>query len=357
MSGQRKIFKLFILAIFIATVIHAVVIVVLSKTSLFNFFHYFNKVIVAHLSQDNIRQEDKKTEEEHNLAKELDIESETHEESDLEQIDAHHDISDIAFEDTYYAETVVEFPKIRLEVPKYHDNILKQALIDEKVIDRVVLKYKHESLDYDLYWIGMYVGSARLKADTKDKELVITSEVHSSKIISNFYKVQDYAKSVLINGKPHNFRIKQHEGKYRSDKETFFDYDEGTITFVDYLKNKQMEHTVKEGIHWDVISGFYYLRTMPVINTDKIYVNVFDSNKFVKVQIVIIGKEKIEMRNGDEIDTIKAKVILHSEGLFQKVGDIFIWLKDDEYRIPLKVETKVPVGRVTAELKKRDVIK
>jgi len=215
----------------------------------------------------------------------------------------------------------------------------------------ILLKHNRESLYYDLYWIGINVGRAHLHAERSLTDLTITSEVHSSQFISNFYRVEDYAKSIVLGGRPHKFRIKQIEGKYRSDKETFFDYDTGLITFVDYLKNKQFEHTVKHGTYWDVISGFYYLRSMPVIDKDNIVVDVFDSNKFIKVQIFILARERIELRSGKEAETIKAKVVLRSEGLFQKVGDIYIWLSDDAERIPLRVETKVPVGKVTAELR------
>ncbi|MFQ3573925.1 MAG: DUF3108 domain-containing protein [Thermodesulfovibrionales bacterium] len=258
-----------------------------------------------------------------------------------------------------------EEQRIRLEVPRlsegigiggqgYKLNIDTEISPQKKTIDRgiALLRYNREELHYNIYWVGIHVGSARLSAKRHLTDVVIQSEVHSNKFISNFYRVEDYAKSTITNGKPHRFRIKQIEGKYRSDKETFFDYSEGLIRFIDYLKNIQTEHTIKEGIYWDVISGFYYLRSMPVFDTNRIFVDVFDSNKFIKVQVVILGRERIETASGEDLEAIKTKIIIHSEGLFKKVGDIFVWLSDNADRIPLKVETKVPVGKVTAELSK-----
>ncbi len=52
-----------------------------------------------------------------------------------------------------------------------------------------------------------------------------------------------------------------------------------------------------------------------------------------------------------EVGTVIVKPALKSEGLFQSNGDILIWLTDDEKRIPVKVETKVPVGSVVLELR------
>lgn len=358
MALKNTFIGIFFKALIIAIVIHTILIFVLAKTNVFNFFNYFNQVLISNLYYETNKQELTNVDNPVQSDEDLELQNEPPEEIEsVEQNIAEEQINGLHYEDSSLAKNENQLPNVRLEVPKLHSDLLKNTLIEEKDGDRLILKYRHENLDYNLYWIGMYVGRAKLQASGKDSELTITSEVHSSELISKFYRVQDYAKSVVLDGKPHRFRIKQHEGKYRSDKETFFDYNEGTITFVDYLKNKQMEHVVKDNIYWDVISGFYYLRSMPVINTDNISVNVFDSNKFIKVQIIIIGKEKIEMRNGNELDTIKVKVILHSEGLFQKVGDIIIWLKDDEDRIPLKVETKVPVGKVTAELITRNLSK
>jgi hypothetical protein len=49
---------------------------------------------------------------------------------------------------------------------------------------------------------------------------------------------------------------------------------------------------------------------------------------------------------------VVVKPVLKSEGLFHHKGDILVWLTDDEKKIPVKVETKVPIGTVRAELKR-----
>jgi hypothetical protein len=37
-------------------------------------------------------------------------------------------------------------------------------------------------------------------------------------------------------------------------------------------------------------------------------------------------------------------------GIFRRTGDMYVWLSDDDKRVPLKVETTIALGRVTAEL-------
>ena len=41
---------------------------------------------------------------------------------------------------------------------------------------------------------------------------------------------------------------------------------------------------------------------------------------------------------------------MKSEGIFYRKGDIFIWLTDDVKHIPVKMQTKVAVGSITATL-------
>lgn len=350
----KHISPLIIIAFGLSLLINTLMVFALSKASLFGIISIAS-FITASISEDEGYHQ--KTDDATDVSNDT-IDSDNLPIQNLSGDDANNSLSGEEDSGLSFPETIEKTElssDIRLEVPSLHEGLLKRAaLYDEKASESnsmVLLKHNRESLHYDLYWVGVYVGRAQLSAERTLTDLTISSEVHSAQFISNFYKVEDYAKSIVLGGRPHKFRIKQIEGKYRSDKETFFDYDKGLITFVDYLKNKQTEHHVKKEIYWDVISGFYYLRSVPVIDAEKIFVDVFDSNKFIKVQVVILGRETIELRTGREAETIKAKVIMKSEGLFQKVGDITIWLSDDADRIPLRVETKAPVGKVTAELK------
>lgn len=214
-----------------------------------------------------------------------------------------------------------------------------------------LLKYVRESFHYDIYWLGIYVGKAMLDASNDNGVLRITSQVHSAPFISKFYKVEDYAESRVVNGVPVNFRIRQHEGRYRSDKETIFDMDNKKITYLNYLKDTREEHPISDSLPWDVISGFYYLRTQPLEVGKTVYIDVFDSNRFIKVAVHILRREKIEFPEVGEIDAVIVRPALKSEGLFQSKGDTLVWLTDDENRTPIRVETKVAVGNVIAELK------
>lgn len=211
-------------------------------------------------------------------------------------------------------------------------------------------RFINETMKFNIYWMGIYVGSATLSVSGNEMEVTITSTVRSTNFISNFYYVNDRAESRIEYGKPKHFTLIQAEGKYRGNKETIFDYDKGEIIFTNHLKNNTTYHKGVDKLFMDVLSGFFYLRTLPINLNEPLSIDIFDSNKFATVQVLPLREEKIDLED-KQIDTIVIKPQLDTEGLFKRKGDIIIWLSKDENKIPLKIETKVPIGKVVAELK------
>lgn len=215
-------------------------------------------------------------------------------------------------------------------------------------------RHFREKLYYELYWLGIYVGNATFEAVNDNGEMKITSRVHSAPVVSAFYEVEDYAESRIIDGAPVHFRIMQHEGKYRSNKETIFDPTEKKVIFFNHLKETRDEHAMPGTALWDVISAFYYLRTQPLETGKTISLAVFDSNKFLNAEVFVLGKERLEAFDRNGTDTVIVRPVLKSEGLFKNQGTILVWLTDDEHKVPVKVETEVPVGKVVARLAGRE---
>lgn len=212
-------------------------------------------------------------------------------------------------------------------------------------------RFINEKMKFDIYWSGIYVGSAQIEVKGNESEVTITSTVKSAGFISNFYYVNDWAESKIELGKPKHFRVIQIEGKHKGNKETLFNYEKGEIVFINHIKNKLTSHKGVDKIFMDVLSGFFYLRTFPINLNETVKIDIFDSDKFATVEVVPIKEETLELSNNQKIDAILIKPLLETEGLFKRKGDIFIWLTKDDKKIPLKVETKVSFGRVVAELR------
>lgn len=262
--------------------------------------------------------------------------------------------------DTIKTEQPPEDPPVEKQAQNDNNEIQQTASlpVSEKPVELPktqdaiqILKSAREKLYFDIYWLGIYVGNAVLEAVNDNGNVKITSQVHSAPLISTFYKVEDYAESQVINGTSSFFKIKQREGRKRGNKETFFDATNKKITHINHIKGTKDEHTINAENLWDVMSGFYYLRTQKLNVGETVYINVFDSNKFYKAEVEVLRKDKVVMSDEKELDAVVVKPRLKSEGLFENKGDISVWLSDDDMKIPLKVETEVPIGKVVAELK------
>ncbi|MBI1921062.1 MAG: DUF3108 domain-containing protein [Geobacter sp.] len=216
-------------------------------------------------------------------------------------------------------------------------------------------RHQRETFHFDIYWSGIHVGQAVMEISAKEGEEKITSTVTSNAVISAFYQVEDYAESRVVNGRAISFKLKQSEGKHRGDKETRFDAAEGTVTFFNHLNQTSEKHPMREKRLWDVMSAFFYLRTQSLTVGKPVFIDMFDNNKFVSTEVEVLRTERKELPDGKEAEMILVKPVLKTEGLFKRTGDIFIWLTNDENKTPVRVETKIKIGKVTAELRKVEV--
>ena len=61
------------------------------------------------------------------------------------------------------------------------------------------------------------------------------------------------------------------------------------------------------------------------------------------------GKEEQESLLGKK-KIIKVQPHLKFKGLYEKVGDPLVWLTDDAWRIPTRIQAKIVIGSLIAEL-------
>lgn len=212
-----------------------------------------------------------------------------------------------------------------------------------------------EKLVFDLTWTGVKAGTATLEIVNDKEQTKIISTARSADWVSVFYKVDDRIESLLkktrnvsMIGLPENYRVKLREGRHRRDKEVIFDHAKRRATFIDHLGAEKKTFTIGENT-LDPLSSFYYIRTMKYEVGKSVYVDIFDSKKLWIVEVQALRKEKIKTELG-EFDTVVIKPLMKSEGIFNRKGDMYIWLTDDLKRIPVKMQTKVAVGSVTATL-------
>jgi uncharacterized protein DUF3108 len=212
-----------------------------------------------------------------------------------------------------------------------------------------------EKFVYDLTWAGIKAGTASLELRNDGGRIKIVSTAQSADWISVFYTVDDRAESIVSQdpyrsslGLPVSYRLKLREGNHRKDKEVIFDHEKNRVKYIDHLENEYKEIDVPPLV-FDPISSFFYLRSLRLVVGEPVYITMFDSKKVYNVEVQVLRKERVTIPEGT-FDTIVVKPLMKSEGIFYRKGEIFIWLTDDARHIPVKMQTKVKIGSITANL-------
>jgi hypothetical protein len=167
-------------------------------------------------------------------------------------------------------------------------------------------------------------------------------------MIEKIYYIHDQYKSYIDCDGLFSWRFKQkiHEQKYKKKAWATFDQKKHQA----YTKDTTV--SIPEFEH-DVISAFMYVRTMdlksmPDGSNFQIY-NFWEDSTYA-IDVNIIKRERIKVPAGT-FDCIVVEPTIAGGGLFTNDEKIWIWLTDDERKIPVKVGTKLFFGYVGAELK------
>ncbi|HEY4484984.1 MAG TPA: DUF3108 domain-containing protein, partial [Nitrospiria bacterium] len=87
-----------------------------------------------------------------------------------------------------------------------------------------------------------------------------------------------------------------------------------------------------------------------------VFIDVHESKKNWRLEIQILGREKLKTVLG-KVPTIKVKAVVLFEGVLMDKGDVYIWVTDDERRIPVLMTGRIVIGSVTAALSRFDPVK
>jgi hypothetical protein len=175
---------------------------------------------------------------------------------------------------------------------------------------------------------------------------LIESRASSNRFFSAFYMVRDRVVSHIDVQRLYSrwFAKRLREGDYRQNVEISFDQAAGKAHYADGRTFDTMP-----GIH-DVLSAFYYVRTLPLEPGRTYHVDTHSSRKNYPLEVIVHGRERVKVPAG-EFDCLVVEPMIIGDGLFQHEGKLTIWMTDDARRMPVLMKTKVKVGSIDASLK------
>ena len=213
---------------------------------------------------------------------------------------------------------------------------------------------KGERLNYDISWAGLNVGNGVLEITTdipfeNRKVLRAVSTARSNRLISFFYKVRDRVESLIDSSEIYSHQIifDQKRASRKRYKKISFDHDEHIATL--FYKGKTTEYDIPPKVQ-DSLSSLYLLRMVPDLKVgNSVFIDVHASKKNWKLEIQIVSRETLKTALG-KVPTVKLKALVRFEGVLWNKGDFYIWLTDDDRRIPVMMKVKIAIGSITATL-------
>lgn len=208
-----------------------------------------------------------------------------------------------------------------------------------------------ERLRFDINYLGVSAGEAVLKiADTVVRERKchrVDFTLVSKPFFDFFYRVNDRYSTVIDAEGLFPWRFEQHirEGNYRRDFSADFDQvrhvaktSEGTRPIPPYVQ--------------DMMSALYFSRTVDFKQYkvgQRLHLQNFYKDSTYQLDVKFRGRQTIEVGAG-KFNCIVIEPLAREGGLFRSEGRLFVWLTDDDRKMPVRVSTKISIGSVDSEL-------
>jgi len=211
-----------------------------------------------------------------------------------------------------------------------------------------------ERLSYTIEWRLIHAGNAVLESGPASATL----KLESAGMVSTLYKVDDTyrvqfdapfcAASSLMESK---------EGSRRRETAVTFDRGRGRafLTEKDLVKNaivSKADVAIPNCVH-DVVAALLRLRRMKVDVGQTVQLPVSDGRKAALVKVEAQEREQVKTPAG-AFNAVRYEVSVLNNVVYSRPGRVFVWLTDDERRLPVQIRLRMnfPLGTVTLELEK-----
>src|SRR5664279_3756280 len=207
---------------------------------------------------------------------------------------------------------------------------------------------------YSAEWHLINAGTAVLRMDPSGNDRKITATAESSGAVNVLFPVHDRFESHFD---PRNFcslSIFKHseEGSHKRETSIHFDYAHKKSTLDEKnLKTGETKHVENDfaGCATDVITGFYYLQSLP-LQPGASYEFPISDGKTTIVHATVEKREQIKVPAG----TFPAVLVTAeaTSGPLQSKGKVWVWYSEDASHTPVQMRAKLGWGTLLFRLQR-----
>lgn len=220
-----------------------------------------------------------------------------------------------------------------------------------------------EKVTFDVSYFNIVAGELNMEVKpfaTVNGQKAYHFEINgkSTPFFSKIYAVDDRATTYLSYDElvPLNLQISIKESKQLAETRTLFDWKTNKGSYWQKRITQEKGERSKK-IDWDiepyaqnVVSAAYYMRVFKYEQGKNLAFRVADEGKNMVFKGEMVRKEKLQTPIG-ELDTIVVRPTITVGGMFKPMGEILIWLTDDDRKFLVRLESKIKIGTIVAKLK------
>jgi len=207
---------------------------------------------------------------------------------------------------------------------------------------------------YAVEWHLFTAGTAKVGLEAGGNQEHVTATADSAGVVNALFKVHDRLEAFFD---PHTFcslRISKHtdEGSHTRQNEASFDYaHHKSVLDEKNLKSGETKHLENDltGCVTDVISGFYYLASLPLQSGNSYVFSISDGGKSTQVTARVEAKEQVKVPSGT-YSAVRVRAEATS-GPLQGKGTVWAWFSDGDH-IPVQMRSKLGWGTLLFRLQR-----
>ncbi len=238
--------------------------------------------------------------------------------------------------------------------------------IDGKPVSPNDVPFMHgEELTFTGTWMNISVGTGVMTVETDatfdgKPAIRLKADVKSNARFSLFFSIEDAGESWIDPVELHSlgFVSDQQEGNISDYQRWVIDNDKGVATrhrtrrkADGPVQRTEKDYPLTHTHVQDPASMVYFFRAFDLKVGQKLESKVFVSRKVWDLEVSVVGKETVKVPAGT-FECLKVKPKVSLDGQVQKKGDMTIWVTDDSRKMPVKIVSEVPLGKVNLTLTK-----
>ena len=213
--------------------------------------------------------------------------------------------------------------------------------------------FGNQKFVYSVQWHFLTAGTSTVEIQHAGSGARVLATADSAGMPEKMFKVHDLFTASLDTGTFCTRQVEKHnqEGKKQYEETVALDYPHGKsrvdVKNVKTAETKHSEFDIPSCVT-DVVSGFFYVASLPLAPGYSEIFPVNDNGKTTDVEVKVESRERVKSPLG-QFDTIRVKAEPLS-GPMKGKGVLWVWFSDDGRRIPVQMKSKLGFATLLFQL-------